>query len=151
VLAALVAAGVGCSGSESAVEGVVTLDGQPVDKAVVTFNPAEGGRPSAGQTGSDGKFKLSEKLKPGTYKVTVSKRNVADAGGPIDPSDASKKADMLKMMTGSGKGKVAEPSKSGPPAPKSLLPEKYDSTEKTPFEIKIPSSGSIKLEMQSSK
>jgi hypothetical protein len=140
LLVAVLAAASGCGTSESAVEGIVTLDGKPVEKATVTFNPTDGGRPAVGQTGSDGTFKLSEKVKAGTYKVTVSKREAADAGGPIDPSDPAQKQKMLQMMKMGGKGLGA--------APKSLLPEKYESDKTTPFEFKLPQSGQIKLEMQ---
>jgi hypothetical protein len=141
LLLGLLLAGVGCGSPESAIEGVVTLDGKPVDKATVTFNQADGGgRPVAGVTNSDGVFKLSERIKSGTYKVTVSKREAADAGGPIDPSKPDQQDKMVKMMMG-GKGKG--------PAPKSLLPEKYESAKTTPFDITIPHSGQVKLELAS--
>ena len=40
------------------VSGVVTLDGQPLADAIVTFAPATG-RPSQGMTGSDGRYTLA--------------------------------------------------------------------------------------------
>ena len=74
----------GCGGSSGPVlpvNGVVTLDGNPVANALVRFYPAEGTEPSSSgfaQTGTDGKFVMTggkgEKgLAPGKYKVTVSK------------------------------------------------------------------------------
>ena len=55
---------VGCSASQlplGEVEGTVLLDGQPLANAIVEFQP-EGplgkGRPSVGETGPDGKYKL---------------------------------------------------------------------------------------------
>ena len=52
----------GCGGNSDlpdlgTVEGVVTLDGQPLSGAQVTFSPASG-RPSSGETGSDGSYQL---------------------------------------------------------------------------------------------
>ena len=65
------------------VEGVVTMDGQPVEGAAVFFSPVPGssGLAAAGQTGPDGRFKLTSiKAKTGgggavagDYLVTVSK------------------------------------------------------------------------------
>lgn len=55
---------VGCGGSElplGQVEGTVLLDGQPLPNAIVEFQPAGpqgNGRPSIGETGPDGKYKL---------------------------------------------------------------------------------------------
>jgi hypothetical protein len=70
---------VGCGDSVPAmapVSGVVTVDGQPVEGATVTFVPEAGGRPAIGLTNAEGKFTL-ETLKPGDgalvgkHKVTV--------------------------------------------------------------------------------
>ena len=50
----------GCSGRYSDiadVRGVVTLDGKPLESAVVLFQPAQG-RPSVGQTNADGRYRL---------------------------------------------------------------------------------------------
>jgi hypothetical protein len=82
----LVATAIGCGPGGPAVqsvEGIVTLDGQPVDGAAVFFSPAPGstGLPAAGQTGPDGRFRLtSVKAKTGgggavagDYLVTVTK------------------------------------------------------------------------------
>lgn len=55
---------IGCSKGDlplAQVEGVVLLDGQPLANATVEFQPEEGaakGRPSIGETGADGKYKL---------------------------------------------------------------------------------------------
>lgn len=82
----LLAMSIGCGPGGPAVEmveGVVTMDGQPVDGAAVFFSPAPGstGLAAAGQTGPDGRFKLTSiKAKTGgggavagDYLVTVSK------------------------------------------------------------------------------
>lgn len=55
---------IGCGGAEiplSHVEGVVLLDGQPLPNAIVEFQPDDQSgklRPSIGETGPDGKYKL---------------------------------------------------------------------------------------------
>ncbi|MBW3597231.1 MAG: carboxypeptidase-like regulatory domain-containing protein [Planctomycetes bacterium] len=40
------------------VEGTVTLDGQPLEGAMVTFSPVEGGRPAAARTDAAGRYEL---------------------------------------------------------------------------------------------
>jgi hypothetical protein len=51
----------GCGGDArvAAVHGIVTLDGEPVGDASVTFMPKEGGRPAFGVTNADGTYELS--------------------------------------------------------------------------------------------
>ncbi len=51
----------GCGGDSAVgkVHGKVTLDGQPLPKAVVTFMPVRGGRQSSGFTDADGQYRLS--------------------------------------------------------------------------------------------
>lgn len=76
----------GCSGPSKApmeyVEGVVTLDGTPVEKAFVTFSPKTPGtgEGASGYTDARGVYKLSsgsgapEKgTTPGEYTITVTK------------------------------------------------------------------------------
>jgi hypothetical protein len=58
------------------VTGVVTIDGKPLSRAVVTFVPDHGG-PGVGETDSEGKFRLKsygsqDGVPPGEYKVAVS-------------------------------------------------------------------------------
>lgn len=59
-----IALAVGCSKGGlplAQVEGVVLLDGHPLANAIVEFQPEGGaarGRPSIGETGADGKYKL---------------------------------------------------------------------------------------------
>ncbi len=72
----------GCSGPKkpelAPVTGVVTWRGEPVAGAEVMFMPA-GGRPAAGTTDSEGRFRLSTVVKDdgaliGHHKITISKR-----------------------------------------------------------------------------
>ena len=60
----------------SRVSGIVTLDGQPVAGARITFLPAKGGRPASGVTDGTGEYRLTTFEKddgaaPGRYAVTV--------------------------------------------------------------------------------
>lgn len=71
-----------------AVEGKVTLDGQPVSEGTITFQPSEPAegypsRPAVGILAADGTYRLStfegeDGVVPGTYEVAV----VSFSGGP---------------------------------------------------------------------
>ena len=68
------------------VVGLLTLDGQPVHGAVVTFVPAEGGgRAAAGKTDQNGRFALTtlewgDGAAPGIYTPTFSWTKADDRG-----------------------------------------------------------------------
>ena len=82
------------------VEGVVLLDGEPVEGATVLFSPAPtgdagtAGLPAAGRTGPDGAFRLNAGggakpgagTKMGDYIVTVIKQE----SDPVPPPDLDK-------------------------------------------------------------
>jgi hypothetical protein len=82
------------------VEGVVLLDGRPVEGATVFFSPASdpsdkaAGLPAAGRTGPDGSFRLNAGggakpgagTKVGDYIVTVIKQE----SDPVPPPDLDK-------------------------------------------------------------
>ena len=82
------------------VEGVVLLDGRPVEGATVFFSPASdpsdeaSGLPAAGRTGPDGGFRLNAGggatpgagTKVGEYIVTVTKQE----SDPVPPPDLDK-------------------------------------------------------------
>jgi hypothetical protein len=85
---------VGCgSGTGIAVTGTVTLDGEVLPGALVTFRPADQkteGLGGAGTTGPDGKYTLRDArsgggLAPGQYKVSISRRLRPD--GSVPPPD----------------------------------------------------------------
>ena len=95
------AAVVGCGRRGPAVEmveGIVLLDGQPVEGATVLFSPESGGPaggvPAAGRTGADGAFRLNAAggakfgagTKIGDYVVTVTKQD----HDPVPPPDPDK-------------------------------------------------------------
>ena len=88
----------GCpSGSKDVglVEGVVTLDGKPVDRATIRFFPPTG-RPSIGFTDDKGHYALVYTRKQkgaliGNHKVTISTELEADY---LDPSGQARKESM---------------------------------------------------------
>ncbi len=65
----------GCSGQQSTVSGVVTLDGKPLDRGAVSFHAVGGGPTAVGQIDSSGHYalKVGEEhgLPLGEYVVTV--------------------------------------------------------------------------------
>lgn len=83
---------VGCQKSNSNLpatvkaEGVVTLDGKPVEGASVTFIADQGNYHAKAITDASGKFRLrafdeKEGAVPGSYKVQVNKTVVSNSGG----------------------------------------------------------------------
>jgi hypothetical protein len=122
VLAVLLLPLGGCHGKKLvSTRGVVTLDGTPLDQAVVQFYPeAEQGEPARGVTRDDGTFELStdrvKGVRPGTYRVVV-----------------------VKMDT-SGRTH----------AKRSLLPAVYASKETTPFTFSVPHDGPVVLDLSAS-
>lgn len=77
-LCCLLLAGCGGSGPElGKVKGTVTLGGQPLEEAEVTFQPtAKGTAPSAGTTDADGRYELmytfdTKGAVPGEHIVTI--------------------------------------------------------------------------------
>lgn len=107
VLAALV----GCGGSRpkavptEMVEGVVTLDGQPVPEATVTFLPVQNGvgASATGMTDSEGKYtltavgagigaQLGAGTLPGEYYVGVAKVSLPDIPAAADLGDSAESA-----------------------------------------------------------
>jgi hypothetical protein len=91
----------GCGGSTSSVSGRVTLDGQPLTKGTITFNPTGDAPAAIGQISSSGSYRLSvgtsSSVAPGQYQVTIVATELVEPT-PTDPS----------------------------PLPKMLTPEKYN-------------------------
>jgi len=86
--------GCGRSGPQlGAVEGVVTLDGDPLPDAVVSFRPTEGGRTAEGMTDENGHFTIAfaagtEGALLGEHEVRVStfqEKVIGDDGRVEDP------------------------------------------------------------------
>lgn len=93
-----VAAATGCgSSSEATVSGIITLDGNPIPKGMISFIPATDGTQAYAMSDESGNFEVYtgrvEGLRTGEYKVTVVARKqptvtkTAD-GGPAPPGEA---------------------------------------------------------------
>jgi len=155
LLAGLVALlGAGCSANPS-VECKVTLDGQPLEGASVSFiadGDAKSQTAIIGQTDASGVAKMTTSGKSGVpkgkYKVLVTKTRAGEGfdadAAQKDPMTAMKDA-AQKSGTMPGKGAPA----GGPRRPNNILPEKYGDASQTPLSAEVPSSGPIALELKS--
>ena len=141
----LALAAVGCGGKYSpvAVEGTVTLDGQPLDGAMVSFLPQEGaGRAATGMTDADGTFQLTtfqegDGALPGTYRVIVTRTDaIPEPPEPLRPGNAQKVREHYREV-------MAHRDK------KSSLPAVYGDETKTPFIFSVPTREKVVLALQS--
>ena len=122
----MIAALGGGGGHDASVEGVVTLDGQPLTRGTVSFIPDAGGAGATAAINSDGTFAAktgsSSGLPPGEYSITVRAREDA-----------------------------VIPAKGNLPMPGKLLtPKKYDAASTSGLRATIePGDNELKLELQS--
>jgi hypothetical protein len=132
--ALLVVAGIsGCGGDgrprTEPVTGVVTLDGDPVEGALVSFSPEGGsGQSAVGTTDASGRYQLTtfrqgDGAVEGTYTLTVAKW---DGVAPI-PAQTEAPAEQRDYSDGDYGDAYTPPDAAPPPPPKNLLPEKYNS------------------------
>jgi len=151
----------GCGPKAAAVKGVVTLDGQPVEGANVTFVSEDGSTSYTGFTDASGNCTLDwgqgKETKAGTYKIIVIKAPKVDLPGEITPGSP----EAMKQMQSETKGatKVGGGTKAGIPgmkmpgkgAPvKTELPVIYSSAATTPLNAKLPpDSQPIPIELKS--
>lgn len=140
VLPLLVCCLTGCGSKGPEIRGTVTLDGQPLPEARVTFEPASDIQlPSKfATTDAAGKFEIpldedtGATLPPGQYKVTVSKVVVRE-GAKVSP-EMEGDMEQLKAM-----GMVRE-----------TVPARYTRTAETPLSAEIKSEpNDLKLELTS--
>ncbi|RMF87778.1 MAG: hypothetical protein D6741_20100 [Planctomycetota bacterium] len=132
------------------VEGVVTLNGEPVEGATVVFSPVGGGEgetsPQAAQakTDADGHYELStfeagDGAIPGEYAVIVTKYDVKPTpGGPELESEEGQMKAFLEAQQGGDDSAV-----------RNLLPAKYANAQTSglKFTVKLErNSIDIKLE-----
>jgi hypothetical protein len=144
--ACLLTGGVGCGGNEKvAVQGSVTLDGQPVAGALVHFLPlGGGGQPATAMTDRAGGFRLGtlspgDGAWPGDYKVVVTKTE-------LDPAltERTDRPDRAQAGRPSPKARKAlARSKKG------LLPPVYGGPSTTPLRWTVPDENKKTLELQS--
>lgn len=126
---------VGCATDDSPktvpAEGIVTLDGTPVEGASVIFIATQGSNNATAVTDKDGKFRANafehkSGAVPGDYKVTINK---------TDLKPASEKAGETNVTVSYG------------------LPEHYSTVSKSGLSIQLGESGNkdIKFELTAKK
>ena len=139
---ALAASGCGNKGLMK-VRGIVTLDGKPVENAMVTFLPSQNGvgKTATGRTGPDGSFQLSTRDQndgavPGDYLVIVQ----YEEGTEVPPAANVKQAH--EGLRKAARQKTKKP-------PKYVIPAVYSDPNKTVLKQKVPAEGTVKVELQS--
>jgi hypothetical protein len=114
------------------VEGVVTLDGKPVEGATVSFSAADNkGSGAVGITDASGIYKLTALpdgaagagAVTGDYLVTISKVTVSDPNSVTSSDDPNY-------------GKFSA-TKSEPPKSVKVIPEKYENTATSGFKATV--------------
>ena len=109
----------GCNNNSAgryAITGTVNLDGSPLAKGMISFQPLENGRTSSGAVIEGGKFAIPAEhgLPVGKYRVEVH----AAAGGAAPAVDST------------------APPGSGPPPGKSIIPPDWSDASKQTMEVK---------------
>ncbi|GAB6164723.1 hypothetical protein JCM19992_07230 [Thermostilla marina] len=108
------------------VEGVVTLDGQPVADAMVTFSPIDGGMSSTGTTDENGHYTL---VFPGGKGAVVGRHKVSVRSMPkSDSSGAAVSSDDPSYYGGEQSPNTTETVE--------LIPAKYNTNTTLEYEVK---------------
>ncbi len=111
------------------VEGVVTLDGQPLADVMVTFTPVEGGMASTGMTDNSGKYTLvypgGKGAVLGKHKVSVRTLPKAQTAAEVSSDDPSYEAAYSGGAQSPNTTASAEP-----------IPPKYNVQTELEFEVK---------------
>ncbi len=122
-------------------DGVVTLDGKPVDGASIVIAPTPPNQHAANAiTDGSGRFSLAAfpnkpGAVPGTYKVRVAK--TIEVG-----------AEPVKVDLGEDAAHAASDEPSANMTWKSVLPEKYSNPETSGLEVEIPAGGVSDLKIE---
>jgi hypothetical protein len=143
---ALTVAVSGC-GRTYPVEGVVLLDGAPLDGVTIVFEPEGSGQPAVGMTAADGSFKLGTQAGtgalPGKYRVLLTKVTGPKPGRPAwigrrnPPPSESEKAAYLRQVADTKKQQ------------REWVPKAYTNTTTTPLRFTVPVPGKLRLELNS--
>ena len=138
--------GSGCGRRTYPVEGVVLLDGDPLEGATIVFEPEESGQPAVGTTAADGSFQLSTQAGtgalPGNYRVHLTKitgpkpERPAWVGRREPPSESEKAA--YRRQVADVKQKQRE-----------WVPKIYTNTATTPLRFTVPVPDKLRLELSS--
>ncbi len=145
-----VAAGCGAQRSPVPVSGTVTLDGKPVEGAVVWFHPAgddKDGRVATGMTDKAGTFRLKTGdavgVRPGEYRVVITKNVLANPNlkvpdFPDTPEGRNQRDHFVWKHFGDDQ-----------PPYRSVLPDRYGDLKITPLTCKVPGDGPVHFPLTS--
>lgn len=144
----------GCGSGMSPVTGVVTVDGKPLAKAMISLQPVGKGRPATGMTDDAGRFSL-DTLTPGDG-VSAGEYKVVILVPQLPKSASSEDKPLPGALAGNDPAKNAAAFRPGvavtsSPANDLLqkVPAKYRAASSSPLTVKVPAAGEIKLEIQS--
>jgi hypothetical protein len=150
VLAALLLLAAGCGGKHTPVKvnGVVTLDGKPVEGATVTFyigGDGQEGRPATGRTDASGAFQLNtmgneDGALPGEYKVVIAKwvpalPDLKVPDFPKTPEGRAQREEFLYRAYGNR------------PRGKNILPARYGDPNTTPLTATVNGKTTVNFEL----
>jgi hypothetical protein len=138
----------GCGRSIYPVEGVVLLDGEPLEGATVVLEPEEKGQPAVASTRADGTFRVSTPsgngAPPGNYLVTLTKISdrVPDTMPPFIRREGQPPtpAERAKWQRKRAADKAKE---------KQWVPEAYLRKSTTPLTIQVPLEDKLLIELTS--
>ena len=151
-LTVLLSAGAGCDGRQAPVpvSGSVTLDGQPVEGATVTFHRIgddRDGRLATGQTDKTGTFRLrmgdEDGARPGDYKVVIVKSVLAGPklkmpDFPDTPEGRNQREHFLWKQFGDDQLPY-----------RNVLPDRYGDLNSTPLTCKVPGDSPVHFSLTS--
>ncbi|HKB03650.1 MAG TPA: carboxypeptidase-like regulatory domain-containing protein [Gemmataceae bacterium] len=151
-LTVLVFAAAGCDGRRTPVpvSGTVTLDGRPVEGAIVTFHLVgddKEGRPATGQTDKAGTFRLTtgneDGARAGEYKVVIVKNvlpspKVKMPDFPDTPEGRNQREHFLWKQFGDDQLPY-----------RNMLPERYADLKSTPLTCKVPGDSPVHFPLTS--
>ena len=126
--------------------GIVTLDGNPVEGATVTFEPVNGGRPCFGTTDLEGRYAITsyeegDGAPVGDHYVSVIKITGPGAAAPT-PDTAMGLSEIAPP--GTDKDKAEDPDK----GTVYLVPRKYINAKTSGLKITVPDGGSTTLDLK---
>lgn len=157
---------VGCGGPSNPptepVSGTVTLDGEPVEGAVITFVPDDSANQAAvARSQEDGSYELTtfasgDGAMAGTYKVQVMKMTLPEGGHNPYGEGESQTSDEIEEMSQEDELAAMEAAYSATDAKgsgkeekaKNLLPEKYAKAASSGLSYTVePGGGTFNIEM----
>lgn len=138
IILALMISGCGSGGASGPktvrVSGVVYLDNEPVEGALVTFSNE--GFAATGRTNSEGRYELTQGAVPGENIVTVVKWQEGDL--KLNPEEGMDEGQLEAMGAGTPENPGNVAAQLGA---KQLIPDRYSSPEKTDLKYPVPEDG----------